>query len=87
MRDEVNEYRRKAYQIEAIQFNGANIDAIREFVGKKLTAYNQKFMQLYITHPDMGMIEVPKDFYVIKRGENFSIQHPDLFDDYYEEDI
>lgn len=87
MRDQVHEYRRKSYRIEAIQFNGVNIDAIRDFVGKKMTAYNAKKDELFFNTLD-GMAIIPKDYFVIKRDDgSFTIRDEKFFYDLYEDDF
>ncbi len=51
-RDIVQYYIKRPVVIRAIQFNGANVELVREFIGKKLSAFHRKTNVLYINTPE-----------------------------------
>lgn len=63
MRDRVNKYVPRPNLVCAIQYNGANIDEIREFAGSKLSMFNIKTKTLYVNTQD-GMTAVNITDYV-----------------------
>ncbi|MFA9413286.1 hypothetical protein ACERC8_01365 [Streptococcus sp. E29BA] len=74
-------YRKKPVMIEAIQFNGANYEEIREFIGQDTLCST-----LSIVIPTLeGNVVAQKGDYIIKgvRGECYPCK-PDIFTETYE---
>ncbi len=84
-KDIVRKYIKRPLVIEAIQFNGANIEDIRLFAGKKLSAYSATEGKLYISTLE-GMMLVSQYDFVVKgiKGEFYPIKQ-DIFEDSYDE--
>lgn len=76
-------YRKKPVIIEAIQFNGNNIDELRTFVGSHLVLNNSDILSIKTLEGDML---VRRDDYIIKgvNGEFYPCK-PDIFEKTYEE--
>lgn len=74
-------YRKKPVMIEAIQFNGANYEEIREFIGKDTLCST---LSIVISTLE-GDIVAQKGDYIIKgiQGEFYPCK-PDIFADTYE---
>lgn len=85
MQDIVKKYIKRPLEISAIQYNGANIEDVREFVGRKLSAYNANENRLYITTLE-GMRHVKRFDFVVRgiKGEYYPVRQ-DIFEDTYEE--
>lgn len=80
-------YRKKPVVIEAIQWNGSNINEITEFVGKSLI-YDVRGFKPYISiriKTLKGEMRVSENDFIIKgiNGEFYSC-NPDIFEKTYE---
>lgn len=73
-RDIVQRYTKRPVMIHAIQYNGANVDLIREFTGGKLSAFNRKKDKIYINTME-GMMLVNVGDYIVRGvvGEYYSV--------------
>lgn len=67
--DRVAAYNRKAAMVQAIQFNGVNIEDIREFVSKRLVAFKSSSGMLYVNTP-YGMVVVHTGEFICKDENN-----------------
>ena len=82
-RDVVNRYVVNPIMVSAVQFNGANVEIIREFVGIKLSAFHRKNNQLHVVTPVGLMLVNVGDFvvsgfrndYWVCDEENFNLNH------------
>lgn len=84
-RDVVNSYTKRPIQIEAIQFNGVNVELIREFTGGKMSAFHRKNNRFYINTLE-GLMLVNVGDYIIRgvAGEYYSCRE-DIFNLTYED--
>jgi hypothetical protein len=71
--------------VTALQFNGANHELIKEFVGKKMVAHKRSDGKLYINTLE-GMMLVNKDDYIVRgiQGEYYAVRY-DIFIESYDE--
>lgn len=72
---------KKPVVIEAIQYNGENIEAIEDFVGKKLSTVMASDVDVKLIIPTLeGDMNASKDDWVIKgvKGEFYPCK-PDIF--------
>lgn len=79
-------YRKKPVVIEAIQWDGCNLDEIKKFTGNSADVkYDKNIADLYI-HTLEGDLHASKWDYIIKgvRGEFYPCK-PDVFSQTYEE--
>lgn len=85
MNDTIRNYYKRPVLVQAIQFNGVNVEDIRAFVGAKLTAHNRNRHRLFISTLE-GMLEVSEGDYVIKgtHGEFYPCK-PHIFVEIYED--
>lgn len=83
-RDVVQVYSRVPLKLYAIQFNGANIELIREFTGGKLSAFHRKNNFFYVNTTE-GLMLVKIGDYICRDilGE-YSIIGETLFNIEYE---
>jgi len=63
-RDLVQYYIKKPLVIKAIQFNGVNVELIREFTGGKLSAFHRKNNKFYVNTREGLMLVKPSDYIV-----------------------
>lgn len=84
-KDIVRAYTKLPITIYAVQFNGVNIDIIREFTGGKLSAFSRKNNKFYINTLE-GMMQVEVNDYVVRGivGEFYTVRQ-DIFELTYED--
>lgn len=84
-RDVVNTYISIPKIKQAIQFNGVNIDLIREFTGAKSSAFHRKNNKFYINTLE-GLMLVEVGDYVVRGivGEFYAVRQ-DVFEQTYKE--
>lgn len=83
----VKKYRTKPCEIEAVQWNGGNLDEVREFVGLSLVSWEIKMGDCFnlIIRTLEGDMKASLYDYIIKglRGEFYPCK-PDVFEKKYE---
>lgn len=74
-RDIVQRYTKRPLTIYAIQFNGANVELIREFTGGKMSAFHRKTNKFYINTQE-GLVLVDIGDYIVRGvvGEFYKVE-------------
>jgi len=81
----MKQYIAKPITVSALQFNGVNHEAMREFVGKKMTAHNRMGDKFFLNTMEGMLLVCPTDYIVRGIHGEFTLVRENTFNETYTE--